>query len=155
MDELRVPKRRVAAEALLSGAARRITLFLAEGAAGHAGPERPGDFLNGPEDFVPAFDEEMGSMSFLNRGTVEALRVPASDAEGVPADLTLATEHEVEVTLRRGTTLRGFVSYARPPDRSRLLDFLNEPEPFFRLAEERAVTFVNKCHVVRVVLCER
>jgi hypothetical protein len=153
MDDLRVPKRRVAAEALLPpGPARRLTLFLAEGAAGHAGPERPGDLLNGGDHFVPALDEETGVISFLNRAAVEAIRIPGPPSDRDAEELSLATELEVEVTLRGGASLVGIVSYQRPPDRARLVDVLNEPEPFFRLVEDRAVTFVNKRHVVRIVL---
>jgi hypothetical protein len=153
MSDLRVPKRRVLAEALLpAGGARRIALFLAEATSRHAGPERPSDLLNGGDDFVPAFDEEAGTMSFLNRAGLAAVRIPpeleAADGDG----LTLATEHDVEVLLGDGTTLRGLVSYLRPPDHSRLVDFLNEGEPFFRLVEAAAIALVNKRHVARVLL---
>jgi hypothetical protein len=153
MEDLRVPKRRVAAEAILAGGGgRRITLFLAEAASHHTGPERPADLLNGGDDFVPAFDEEAGAMTFLNRTGVAAVRVPGREAEDDGAELTLPTEHAVEVVLLSGAALRGLVSYLRPPDRSRLVDFLNEPEPFFRLIEDHAVVLVNKRHVARVVL---
>lgn len=153
MEDLRVPKRKVPAEAILpGGAARRITLFLAEAASHHSGPERPGDLLNGGDDFVPAFDEDAGAMTFLNRAGLAAVRVAGREAEADGEDLTLPTEHEVEVVLQDGLALRGLVSYLRPPERSRLVDFLNEAEPFFRLLEERAVVLVNKRHVARVVL---
>lgn len=155
MSDLRVPKRRVPAEVLLpAGAARRIALFLAEAASQHAGPERPSDLLNGGDDFIPAFDQDAGVMSFLNRSAVAALRLApeleAGDADG----LTLPTEHEVEVLLGNGTTLRGLVAYLRPPGHARLVDFLNEREPFFRLVERDAIALVNKRHVSRVVLVD-
>lgn len=153
MEDLRVPKRRVPAEALLaSGELRRITLFLAEAASHHAGPERPSDLLNGGGSFVPALDDEAGAITFLNRDGVAAFRlVPGLEYDMEGEDLTLPTEHPVEVTLRSGATLRGLVSYLRP-ERVRLLEFLNEPAPFFRLLEERAVLLVNKRHVARVIL---
>lgn len=151
MDDLRVPKQRLAAEVLLAGGGvRRITLFLAEAASHHAGPERPSDLLNGGGDFIPALDEEAAAMTFLNRAGLAAVRIQGrepDDGEG----LTLPTEHAVEVLLQSGATLRGLISYLRP-DRSRLVDFLNEPEPFFRLLEEASIALVNKRHVVRVVL---
>jgi hypothetical protein len=153
MEDLRVPKRRVPAEAILAGGAvRRLTLFLAEAASHHTGPERPSDLLNGGGDFVPAFDEDAGAMTFLNRAGVAAVRLPGREAVDDAEDLTLPTEHAVEVVLHSGTTLRGLVSYLRPTERSRLVDFLNEPEPFFHLLEERSSALVNKHHVVRVVL---
>jgi len=151
MDELRVPKRRVAAEVLLpGGAGRRITLFLAEAAPGHAGPERPSDLLNGGDGFVPAFDEDARAITFLNVGGLAVVRVERELEQTAADALTLPTEHEVEVLLESGSTLRGLVSYLRPPERSRLVDFLNEPAPFFQLIEERAVALVNKRHVARV-----
>jgi hypothetical protein len=153
MEDLRVPKRRVAAEAILAGGAvRRFTLFLADAASHHAGPERPGDLLNGGGDFVPAFDEEARAMTFLNRAGVAAVRLPGRESEDAAEDLTLPTEHPVEVVLQSGATLRGLVSYVRPPERSRLVDFLNEPDPFFHLHEDGSFVLVNKRHVVRVVL---
>ena len=153
MDDLRVPKRRVAAEAVLpSGTVRRITLFLAEAASHHAGPERASDLLNGGGDFIPALDEEAGAMTFLNRSAVAAFRLPGREPEDGAEDLTLPTEHAVEVTFESGATLRGLVSYLRPAGRSRLVDFLNEPDPFFHLLEDHAVALVNKRHVARIVL---
>lgn len=151
MDELRVPKRRVAAEVLLpGGAGRRILLFLAEAAPAHAGPERPSDVLNGGDGFVPAFDEDAKVITFLNLGGLVVVRVARELEQGAGDGLTLPTEHEVEVLLESGGTLRGLVSYLRPPERSRLVDFLNEPAPFFPLIEGRAVALVNKRHVARV-----
>jgi hypothetical protein len=153
MGDLRVPKRRVAAEVLLpGGGSRRIALFLAEAASGHAGPERPADLLNGGVGFLPAFDEDAQAMTFLNRSALAAVRLDRALEEDGAGDLTLPTEHQVEVLLASGETLSGFVSYVRPPERSRLVDFLNEPAPFFRLLEERAVALVNKGHVARVAL---
>jgi len=156
MDDLRVPKRRVGAEVLLpAGASRRIHLFVAEAASLHTGPERPSDLLNGREDFLPALDEESGAMTFLNRSGLAAVRVDRALEVDEADSLTLPTEHEVEVLLESGLSLRGLVSFLRPPEHSRLVDFLNEAPPFFRLLEEGSVALVNKRHVSRVVLLER
>jgi len=155
MDELRVPKRRVPAEVLLpGGAARRIALFLAEAAPDHAGAERPSDVLNAGDGFVPAFDEDAGAITFLNVAGLAVVRVDPAVEQAASDAQTLPTEHEVEVLLEGGVTLRGLVSYLRPAERSRLQDFLNEPAPFFPLLEERAVALVNKRHVARVLSIE-
>ncbi len=82
MDELRVPKHKTEVEVLLpGGAVRRMALFLAEAAPDHAGPEVPLDLLNGRDDFIPAFDESAGAMSFLHRPGVPVVRV-VEDARG-------------------------------------------------------------------------
>jgi hypothetical protein len=155
MDDLRVPKRRVGAEVLLpGGAARRVALFLAEAAAGHDGPERPSDLLNGGDDLVPALDEDAHEMTFLNRGALAVVRVDRA-LEADDAQATIPTEHEVEVLLADGTVLRGLVSYLLPVDHARLVDYLNAPPPFFRLLEPGAVALVHKRHVARVALITR
>lgn len=153
MEDLRVPKRKTPVEVLLPGGTRRpMALFLSEVAADHTGPERPSDLLNGGDDFIPAFDEAGRTMTFLNRSAVSAVRVdPGLDANA-DEDVSLPTEHDVEVQLQDGTLLRGLVSYLRPSERSRLVDFLNEDPPFFRLLDAAALVLVNKRHVVRVTL---
>ena len=70
-------------------------------------------------------------------------------------DVSIPTEHEVEALLQDGTVLRGLVSYLRPAERSRLVDFLNEPPPFFRLLEGAGLVLVNKRHVLGVTLVSR
>lgn len=151
MNDLRVPKRRVGVEVVLpGGAARRVTVFLAEAAADHAGPERVADLLNGAGEFFPALDEAGGGIAFLHRASVALVRLSreldADDGDTV----TLPTEHDVEVALADETVVRGLVSYVRPPDRDRLVDVLNEPAPFLRLLEGDGVALVNKRHIARV-----
>ncbi len=156
MTDLRVPKRRVAVEIVLpGGAARRVTVFLADAAPGHGGGERLSDLLNGRDEFVPAFDEDAGVLTFLNRAAVALARAPR-DLEAEEADeITIPTEHEVEITLADGQRLRGVVSYVLPPDHSRLVDFLNDRAPFFRLLEPGALTLVSRRHVARVAIVAR
>ena len=63
---------------------------------------------------------------------------------------SLGQQHEVEVVLTDGTSLRGQVSFVLPPERSRLLDYLNDEQPFVRLAEREQVALINKRHIARV-----
>jgi hypothetical protein len=153
--ELRVPKHKTLVDVLLpGGASRRMALFLAEAAPDHSGPEVPLDLLNGRDDFIPAFDEAAGAMSFLHRPGVPVLRV-ARALDSVDEDVTLPTEHEVEVQLTDGSALGGLISFVRPTERSRLVDFLNEQPPFFRLLLGDEVAYVNKRHVACVALRSR
>lgn len=155
MDELRVPKHKAAVDVILpGGAARRMALFLAEAAPDHDGPEVPLDLLNGRDDFIPAFDEAAGGMRFLHRPGVPVVRVDRA-LDAAEEDVTLPTEHEVEVELTDGTTLAGLISFVRPADRTRLVDVLNEPHPFFRLLQGDQVAYVNKRHVSCVALRAR
>jgi len=156
MDELRVPKRRTLVEIQLhGGAVHRVAVFLGDFAHDHAGPERLSDLLNGLGDFVPAYDLDSDSMTFLNRGGVAVVRLSGYIEPDAAEQHTLPTEHDVEIVLNDGATLRGLVSYILPPEKSRLIDFLNDAPLFFRLLEQNAVALINKRHVARVALVEQ
>lgn len=151
MDELRVPKHRTEAEVVLpGGTCRRVTFFVAEFAADHDGPERLVDLLNGGATFLPALDEELHRTTFLQCANLAVVRVPLDGEEGPAEAHTIPTEHEVELTLVDGQTLSGLLTYVLPPERSRLVDHLNGPEPFLRLHSERFLALVNKRFVARV-----
>jgi len=148
-DELRVPKRRVQVEVFLpGGAAREVTIFLAEYAPRHSGPERLSDLLNADDEFIPAVDVVTGTMTFLGRRSIAAARVARESELG--EDPVQGEHHEVEITLTDGTALRGTLNVVLPTDRSRLLDYLNDAQPFVRLTEANKVALINKRHIARV-----
>jgi hypothetical protein len=148
-DELKVPKRRAQVELLLpGGGTRQVMVFLAEFAGSHAGHERLSDLMNGPNEFLPAVDLTTDTMSFVGRAGIAGARVGREWESSY--GLGDAEEHEVEITLADGTTLRGIVQFELPPDRSRLLDYLNDVQPFVRLDEGEKVILVNKRHIARV-----
>jgi hypothetical protein len=155
MSELVVPKRRVdVTVGLCGGLTRRVTLFLAERSSAHAGGERVSDLLEAGGEFIPALDEADGAMTFLKRGAIVHADAPP-EPTGAADELTLPTEHEVNVTLGDGRVLHGLVSYVLPPERSRLVDYLNEPMQFLPLRGADALVLVNKQHVARVAAVER
>ena len=155
MQDLRVPKRAVPVEVVLPGGeARQVSVYLSEGAASHPGPERLSDLLNGSAPFIPARESDSGDMSFLHRASIAVARV-AADEEPADDSFTIPTEHEVEITLADGARLSGLVAYVAPESRERLVDFLNRPEPFFRLLERDRVALVGRAHVARVALLQR
>jgi hypothetical protein len=156
MTELTVPKRRVEVEVVLEGGpGRRVTLFLAEHSAEHAGGERLADLLERGGDFIPALDAERGAMTFLRRSAIVSATAPPESSTGDADELTLPTEHEVEVALDDGRVLRGLFSYVLPPERSRLVDYLNEERRFLPLHATGSLLLVNKRHVTRVAAVER
>jgi hypothetical protein len=151
MDELRVPKRRASVElSLVGGQARKVHVFLTDFAAGHSGAERLSDLLNGNTEFIPAVDDATGAVFVFNRTGVTVARA-ALDVEHEDVDEhSMATEHEVEVTLNTGQRLRGRVAYTMPSDRSRLTDHLNDAPRFIRLFQDTSVALINKSHVTHV-----
>ena len=156
MDELRVPKRRVPVDVVLpGGAGRSVFVFLSEAAASHDGQERLSDLLNGSDSFIPALETNGGGMTFLHRTSIAVARVASEFEPDDGGGFTIPTEHEVEIALTDGSQLTGLVSYVLPPERARLVDFLNRCEPFFRLLERETVALVGRAHVARVGLVSR
>ena len=148
-EDLRVPKRRAQVEVLLpGGGARQVTVFLSEFASRHSGPERLSDLLNAKDEFVPVVDAATDSVAFLGRHTIAAARV-GREWE-MPGQIAGAEEHDLEITLVDGAVLRGLVSFVLPAGRTRLLDFLNDEQPFIELTERDKVALINKRYIARV-----
>jgi len=148
-EELKVPKRRVQVEVLIpGGGARQMIVFLAEFASTHTGPERLSDLLNAEAEFVPALDVGTDTMMFLSRHSIAAARVGHEWELGEQPEE--GVQHDVEITLTDGTTLPGSVFFLLPHSASRLLDYLNDAQPFVRLAEPEKVALINKRHIARV-----
>jgi hypothetical protein len=148
-DELRIPKKRTQVELVLaSGATLQVGFFLSEFAGSHAGHERLSDLLNGRDDFLPGFDLGSETVTFIARAGIAAATVGHEWEPGL--DLLEADEHVVEIALLDGTSLRGALQFVMPQGRSRLLDHLNDPQPFLRLEQGDKVVLVNKRHIARV-----
>jgi hypothetical protein len=150
--ELQVPKRRVEVELTFTGGEHgRFGVFVAEHCVERSGPERVSDVLSRRDPFFPAVDPGTGEATVVARAAVAVVQVPRADEPGDGDEVGPATEHAVELHLHDGQRVRGTVSYVLPPERSRLLDFLNAAPPFLRLvAESGDVLLVNRDHVVRV-----
>jgi hypothetical protein len=153
--ELQVPKRRVEVELTFTdGECGRFAVFVAESCSERAGPERVSDVLARGGRFFPAVDPATGEGTLVASAAVAVARVPRAAEPGDAAEeLAGATEHAIEVHLHDGRLVRGVASYALPPERSRLLDFLNVAPPFLRLrSADGDVLLVNRDQVVRVTL---
>jgi hypothetical protein len=151
MDPLKVPKRRVVIDvAFADGESRRVAVFLSELASAHGGEERVADLFNGQQEFIPAAEVEGGAMTFLARQSIAVVR--SDEPLWERDEVNLPDEHDVEVVLSGGRSLRGLLSYVLPPERCRVVDYLNEAAPFFALLEDGRTALVNKRHVRRVVL---
>jgi hypothetical protein len=151
MTDLRIPKLKTQVDLVLEGGQRRAHhLFCSEFAPVHAGRERVSDLLNGEVDFLPAQDGETGTFFLLNRRHLVVAHL-AAELERTPhEEHTIPTEFEVELSLTHGGPLTGLLVFVRPTESSRLVDFFNDPELFFRLHQGDTVALINKRHVVRL-----
>jgi len=156
VSEYRVPKRELPAEVTLWGQPpSRVSLFLSARAGRDSGFERPSELLNGPGAFLPVTRTE-GEFSLFRRDAVLFVTVPAAEELGgerpLPEEFPSEEVHStlVELTLEGGPSIRGWIRYLRPDNRSRLVDFLNEPERFLIVRTEELVHLVNKNRIVAV-----
>jgi PAS domain-containing protein len=140
----------VAQLVLPGGESREVTVFLAEAVPGRIGGERLSDLLNAEAKFIPVSDMATGRMTFLNSASIALARVDSEQELREEDQLTILTEHEVEVRLVDGQRLQGLFTYVLPDDRSRLTDYLNSPPAFLRLVQGQRVVLVNKRHVAYV-----
>lgn len=144
MDQFKIPKYEIAAEAHLTGLpAREVSLHLAERAERHPGRERIEDLLNGSKLFLPVTVDD-GCTAFLERNALLYLKVSVGDLEREYG----TAEAAVELAMEDGRTLRGRVSYRLPRERGRLQDYLNQEERFLALLGDGEVHYVNKRRIV-------
>jgi hypothetical protein len=137
---------RVRAEVLVTGG-RTLDgfLHLQPMASFHSGPEAPEEALNRHELFLPITSDNRSI--FVAKSQILAVTIrtvlPPNDLDRVEAARTLG----MQVELSDGTGFVGAVTSELPPDRGRVLDFLNLAEGFFCLVDQDAMRFINRIHV--------
>ena len=141
--------RLVPAEAALAeGVVLAGTLHLMARVAFPPGPETPLELLNRAEPFF-ALTLDGGGVALVAKAQLAVLTcrdVPPPD----PARLSAAKLVDLEVTVVGGAEYRGRAAVELPRSRSRALDFLNDPDPFFPLCSDDAARYLNK-RLVRLI----
>jgi hypothetical protein len=152
---LRVRKQILAVDLALSGIApRRVEVFLAE----HENPghrrKRLFDLLEHGTTFLPARDSESGVWEIVNRDTVVFIRVALStfaddDADG--GDELFDIRQSVRVDLTTGESISGELLYSAAETLTRVTDYMNQRERFFRLWTDVDLLLVQKSFVARLL----
>lgn len=158
----RIPKIPVTVEVNLgTPGIRRVEIFVAEHVADAFRRQHVADLLASPERFLPAREPGAANASLFNKAVAVWIRIPTSEG-GLPVEESSAEleelfeqQHPVEVELASGEVVRGDLLYSLPSDRSRVADYLNRGDRFFRLWTTDFLYLVNKDHVVRVQERER
>lgn len=155
MSDLRIDKRRVTATLDLTGGERLIgSLFLAEQAEHHAGPERLLDVLNGPPGFLPF--ESVSGPGVRQTVLVNRANIVVVHTDSALDDLTedqayqVAVQKSVLLQFSNGDELRGVLRVQRPVGRDRLSDAVRDDAGFRYLEGAGGVLAVNLAHVVRI-----
>ncbi len=149
MEELRVPKRQLEIETVhVDGVRRQLIVYLSEFLEHRSGGERVSDLLNRDEVFFPAVDKETNATLFLARDGLMFARVRTQE-ELTPVEQTNAlTENTVDISLIDGAMIKGVLAFLRQPERSRVIDVLNEPARFLPVRTGDFTLLINKRNIV-------
>ena len=148
MEMYRIPRREVAARILLDdGRTLDGTVFTTDSVPGGR-PEDVLHLLNDPtEDFVPLV---CGDDSFLlNKTGIIWVQLTGATAAEV-GDVDAGRRAPVRLTLAGGLSLVGTLSIVMPPERSRVIDYMNAAGRFLPLFGDGHVTLVRRSFVVSV-----
>lgn len=125
------------------------SLFVHTQSRSHAGEQDPAELLNEPEPFLIVRREDPDELRFYQRSAIvrAEYRQPAESASEDIAPFFC------RVYLMDGSVITGQVREALAPDRSRLIDYLNQAETrFVRVwVEDDQVCLVNKAYIIHAV----
>jgi hypothetical protein len=151
MGELRVPTVAFPAEAVCADGRTFVgRIFVPAAASRHAGAMRAEEWMNEGSSFFPLLPDDSATSVLLNKQELLVLSVSAA------ADRSEVME-EAEALVRRvalecgGRRLEGALVIDMPSTQSRVLDYLNRPEPFLTLREGDRHHLVRKSRITRVV----
>ena len=149
MDIYRIPRREASVRILLDdGRTLDGTLFTAETGPGGR-PEDVLHYLNETDEgFVPLL---CGRDSFLlNKAGIVWVQLTGELAREIAVDAFDARHVPARVSLAGGLSVFGTLAIAMPPERSRVVDYLNAAGRFLPLLGEGTVTLVQCRFVVTV-----
>jgi hypothetical protein len=147
VEQFKVPKREAHVRVLLDDG----RVLEGEVFAALIGPDgRPGrvlDRLNdaGEEFLAMRTDEER---FLLNKSGIVTVELPGTAGDALDEPLDAGHTIAVRLSLAGGTGIVGRLHLIMPPERSRMLDYLNTAERFFPLISEGRVTLVQKRYVM-------
>jgi hypothetical protein len=151
---LRVRKQILAVDLALSGIPpRRVEVFLAEQEIPGSRRKRIFDLLEHGTTFLPARDSTTGIWEIANRDLIVFVRVPlAASADDVDeTDELYDIRQPVRVDLTTGESISGELLYSAAETLTRVTDYMNQTERFFRLWTEEDLLLVQKRFVARVI----
>ena len=152
--DLRIPKIPVTVELAIEGQGMAsVKVYVAEHLAGSMRRQRVLDLLESEPLFLPALDDD--GPRIINKATLKWVSISLLDGalpvEEEMVDSMLYDERRsVVVELVGGDLLAGDLLYSQPPERSRVVDYLNRGGRFLRLWNPEKVLLVNKDRIISV-----
>jgi hypothetical protein len=148
-DRLKIPKKLKLVTLWVHPEGRVVgSLFLRPQSAHRAGEEEPLEVLNTADPFLVLKRDQPDELRFYNKSSV--VRVEYDDDE--PVLLPTVDPLPCTLHLMDGSLIAGTIQKALPPDRSRLLDYLNlHDERFVKVhCAGGNICVVNKAYIACV-----
>ena len=148
----RVPTTAMEAEVLCAdGRTFHGRIFVPDVAATHRGPVRPAEWMNDAAPFFPFLPAEGTGAFLLNRSEVLVFTVGAesdADLDSPEGEAGLRRRVIVECRDRR---FEGEIVIDMPAHLSRVLDYLNRPDPFLIVRDGGRHHLIRKARITRVI----
>jgi hypothetical protein len=149
MNIFQVPQREVEVEVLLEGGEKMAGLLYAPTSGPSGGPGRLSERLNdGDEHFLPLVCA--GSAFLTSKACIMTVLLPRGEEEIESQESDQAIDRAVEMNLKGGLNLTGRLRYTMPPEKRRMLDYLNAAPQFILLLQDERSVLVNCSFVVRI-----
>lgn len=124
------------------------SIYLREQSPDHAGSETPLEALNACQSFLVFKRSTPDQLRFYNLKSIIRIEYEASEGEvGGGAEPMVC-----HLQMMDGSLINGTIRESLPPDRARLLDYLNRPEDTFIKVhmEDKLVYLINKSYIINV-----
>lgn len=150
--EFRVPTTAFEVEILSAdGRTFQGQVFVPDVAPTHRGPVRAAEWMNEPAPFFPFLPADGSGSVLLNRSEVLACTV-AADADANLDDPENAGVRRQKVVVEcRDRRFEGDILIDMPSHLSRVLDYLNRPDPFLIVRDGDRHHLIRKARITRVV----
>jgi hypothetical protein len=117
----------------------------------HTGTELISELLAGDRNYIPFESEETGEIALLRKENMVMVHI---DDKEVDNFMPGYKQVRVNIHMLNGQKLSGKVSFALPETHSRLSDFLNSRDAFFRL-EVDGENFLVQNRFVRLITSQK
>lgn len=124
-------------------------IYLVAERPGEQPAELPIELLNNPHPFFACQCLGGEDLRFYNKNALVRMEYESQAEHAMPADVTLSGEF----SLMDGSVFVGTIRENLPPDRRRLLDYLNvHVDRFIRIfVDDDMVVVLNKAYIVRAI----
>jgi len=153
MQQLAVEKRTVAVTIMFAdGQTLDGELFLSQMAKRRLGKETVLDFMNEEQDFFPLKVAGDSSVRMINKARVAEVGVAvAVELEDEETTKAVAKQERMTVVFRTGHQLAGIGYIEMPPQKSRIIDFLNQGSQFFLVKADDRAHVCNRSQISYVI----